>query len=123
MSPFLLHLLFIFIVHSIPVIIVQPFKRCKIVLEFVPASYAINRLYNCLCGNSVSHQLVDASDTSTHFLPPHQTALKMLHPDAVFTGLMSFFILFLAASFAKEPASGHQSQVSSMMCSLLKFNC
>lgn len=38
--------LFVFIVHSIPVIIVQPCKRCKIVLEFVPASYAINRLYS-----------------------------------------------------------------------------
>lgn len=35
-----------FIVHSIPVIIVQPCKPCKIVLEFVPASYAINRLYS-----------------------------------------------------------------------------
>lgn len=45
---------FMFIVHSIPVIIVQPCKRCKIGSEFVPASYAINRLYNmCLCSDSV----------------------------------------------------------------------
>lgn len=41
------------IVHSIPVIIVQPCKRCKIVLEFVPASYAINRLYSVFVVNSV----------------------------------------------------------------------
>jgi len=33
------------LVHSTPVITVQPCKHCKIVLEFVPASYAINRLY------------------------------------------------------------------------------
>lgn len=44
-------LIFVFIVHSIPVIIVQPFKHCKIVLEVVPASYAINRLCKCLRGN------------------------------------------------------------------------
>jgi hypothetical protein len=42
--------LLIFIVHSIPVTIVL-FLCCKIVLEFVPASYAINRLCKCLCGH------------------------------------------------------------------------
>lgn len=53
MSPIILYLFFLFVVHSIPVIIVHPFKRCKIVLEFVPASYAINRLCKCPCGNSM----------------------------------------------------------------------
>lgn len=46
------HYSVLFIVHSIPVIIV-PFKCCKIVLEFVPGSYAINRLYKGVCGNAV----------------------------------------------------------------------
>lgn len=51
-SLIILYLFLIFIVHPVPVII-EPFMCCKLVLEFVPASYAINRLYKCLCGHAV----------------------------------------------------------------------
>lgn len=73
------------------------------VLEFVPARYAINRLRKCLCGNSVSHRLVDVSSclvkvsrrlsSGTRIF--NETVLSMPLPWGLyqFTGMKAFSLL------------------------------
>lgn len=48
------HLFLVVIKHPVPEVTVP---SCKVVLEFVPASYAINSLLN-VCGHFASLQLV-----------------------------------------------------------------
>lgn len=130
MSPIILYLFFLFVVHSIPVIIVQPFKRCKIVLEFVPASYAINRLCKCLCGNSMLpiNKLM-FPDTRSKFLESssHERWYQMcLHPGAALSVFRKDDLFLLSAqqiAFLREVLhQGISSMYLIMMHLLLTLN-